>query len=77
VTQGSYYAWRRKLGLSQPRTKPTTRGGFQRVEVKALVPALAARLPGGILIEANGVNESALRAIVGELVRSSREGEGS
>lgn len=75
VTQGSYYAWRRKLGLSSPRKKPSAGRVFQRVELNALIPALAARLPGGILIEANGASESALRAIVRELVRSCREGE--
>lgn len=77
VTKGSYYSWRRKLGLSRPLTKRATREAFQRVEVKALVPALAVRLPGGISLEANGASESALRAIVHELVRSSREGEAS
>jgi len=65
LTQGSFYAWRRKLGLAKPR--PKKKSAFQRVVVSG-APALAVSLPGGVKLEASGGNEAALRAIVRELV---------
>lgn len=77
VTQGSFYAWRRKLGLSQPRkTRRSTPEAFQRVAVNPL-PVLAARLPGGVLIETSAANEKVLRTIINELVLASQSGEAS
>jgi len=70
VSQANFYAWRRKLGLTRPRTNKKSRA-FQQVVVSS-VPALAARLPGGVEIEASGANEQTLRVIVDALVRASQ-----
>jgi hypothetical protein len=84
VSSASFYAWRRKLGLSQARvaTNPprVSRQPGQSVFQQVLVhtaPALAARLPGGVQLEASGADEQALRTIVSELVRATREVETS
>jgi hypothetical protein len=74
VTPASFYAWRRRLGLVQPRRRQ--RPAFQQVVVKT-APALAAYLPGGVKLEACGAQESALRAIVRELVRATTDREAS
>lgn len=72
VTQASFYAWRRQLGLAQPRRQQ--QGAFRQVAVSA-VPVLAVHLPGGVKLEASGTNEQALRAIVRELVRTTTQSE--
>lgn len=69
VSVANFYAWRRKLGLAKSRTKKSQ--AFQQVVVHS-APALFARLPGGVEIEASGVNEQTLRTIVSELVRASQ-----
>jgi hypothetical protein len=84
VSSASFYAWRRKLGLSQTRvakndprvSREPGEGVFQQVLIHT-APALAVRLPGGVQLEASGVDEQALRTIVGELVRATREVETS
>ena len=73
VSQANFYAWRRKLGLTKPRTNKKS-PVFQQVVVGSSA-ALSARLPGGVEIEASGVSEQALRVIVNELVRGSAERE--
>lgn len=75
VSLANFYAWRRKLGLSKPRaSKQPARSAFRQVVVNS-APALAARLPGGVEIEASGADEQALRTIVNALVRAGQECE--
>jgi hypothetical protein len=75
VSVANFYAWRRKLGLTKPRTnQKAQRGAFQQVLVNS-VPILAVRLPGDILIEASGASEQAIRTIISELVRAASETE--
>ena len=71
VSKANFYAWRRKLGLAKGLTNKK-QCVFQQVMVHP-VPALSARLPGGIEIEASG--EQSLRTIVSELVRASQDNE--
>ena len=76
VTVASFYAWRRKLGLSTPRRTKRAGRTFQQLIVNPTAPALSARLPGGVQIEVPAAQESALRTVVNELVRASRLVEG-
>ncbi len=84
VSIASFYAWRRKLGLSptraakhQPRVRrDPSQSVFQQVLVHS-APALSVRLPGGVQLEASAADEQALRTIVSELVRVTREVETS
>jgi hypothetical protein len=73
VTTASYYAWRRKLGLSTPRApKPAAPSAFQQLFVSPSATALSARLPGGIEIDVPLSHEASLRTVVSELVHASR-----
>ena len=73
ISKHCFYAWRRKLGLSTPRSKKSTRSkSFQQVVVTSAPAALTARLPGGIQIDVPGCSENALRAVVSELVCAGR-----
>jgi len=71
ISKPSFYAWRRKLGLSTSRASKSSRAqSFQRVLLTSAPAALTARLPGGIQLEVSG--ENSLRTVVSELVRSGR-----
>ena len=77
ITVPSFYAWRRKLGLASVRPRKSSRtSAFQQVLLHAPPTALTVYLPGGVRIEMPCLNDSALRAAVGELVRASRLGAG-
>jgi hypothetical protein len=72
VSQPSFYAWRRKLGLSLPRfTRPAGRDAFQQVFVAT--PAVSAHLPGGVRIDVSAHDERSLRMVVDALVRSTQD----
>src|SRR3989304_1916935 len=71
VSRPSFYAWRRKLGLSMPRSaQPAGRGVFQQVFVAT--PTVSAHLPGGVRIDVSAHDEQSLRMVVDALVRSTR-----
>lgn len=72
ISVASLYAWRRKLGLATPRRPKATNHMFQQLVVRSTVPALSARLPGGIELEVPAAEEVALRVVVQELVRGNR-----
>jgi hypothetical protein len=73
ISKPSFYAWRRKLGLSTPRPhKSLPVKSFQQVVVTPALTALIARFPGGIQLEVPVTNENALRVVVSELVRADR-----
>lgn len=73
VSVASFYAWRRKLGLSSARrSKQPAVHGFEPILVRPAA-MLSVRLPGDIAVEATG--EEAMRTLVSELVRAtSQEG---
>ncbi len=88
TSTASFYAWRRKLARphpttrgrspqkkkrqkKRPREKLAGRGVFEPVTIAAA--AVVIRLPGGALIEVPADRESALRVIVGQLVRAGVE----
>ncbi len=75
VSKSSFYNWRRKLVRPKRSSSPTRqqtkqtvgRGVFEPVTIVAAAMVVI-RLPGGTLIEVPASSESALRAIVGQLV---------
>ncbi len=78
VSVASFYAWRRKLGVAPPRAskgraKEVALGGFQQLVVSQGSTAVSVRLPGNILVEVAAGQEAALRVVVAELVRVSRQ----
>ena len=80
ISKSSFYNWRRKLAPSKRSSSPTRqqtkqtagRGVFEPVTIAAAAMVVI-RLPGGTLIEVPASSESALRAIVGQLVCNPRE----
>ncbi len=74
ISKPSFYAWRRKLGLSTPRSKksPPQKKSFQQVVVTSAPAGLIARLPGGIELEFSTSHENSLRAAVSALVQAGR-----
>jgi hypothetical protein len=73
ITVPSFYAWRRKLGLVSVRPRKSSRpSAFEQVILHAPPTGLTVHLPGGVQIEMPCVSDSALRAVIGELVRASR-----
>jgi hypothetical protein len=77
ISQPSFYAWRRKLGLSSPRAQKSTpkKKSFQQVVVTSAPQVLTARLPGGIELEVSTAHENSLRAVVSALVQAGRQAE--
>ena len=73
VSVASFYAWRRKLALTRPRPAKPAPSAFQQLVVSESAAAVSVRLPGGILVEVASGQEAALRVVVAELVRISRE----
>jgi len=73
ISKPSFYAWRRKLGLSKPQPrKLSQKKSFQQLVVTSTPVALIASLPGGIQLEVSTAHENSLRTVVSELVRASR-----
>ena len=73
ISKPSFYAWRRKLGLSSPRcSNSPAKKSFQQVVVTPSPAAFTARLPGGIVLEISTSHENSVRTIVSELVQTGR-----
>ena len=76
ISKPSFYAWRRKLGLSIPRSaRPAAGRAFRQVLVSTPVPAVSAHLPGGVRIDVAAHDERSLRMVVDALFRSAQRTE--
>ena len=82
VSQSSFYNWRWKLAQRKRPSSPTRkrqerkteRGAFEPVTIGAAATVVI-RLPAGTLIEVPASSESALRAIVGQLMHTDVEAD--
>ena len=71
VSLASFYAWRRKLGLTRPRDRRSRRA-FQQLVVHTPSPVLAVKFPGDVHLEVVERDAALLSVVIRELVQAAR-----